>query len=95
MDVANLQVLGDNVLVAGIKTEVRGGVVVGITQDEKPQEGRVLKVGPGRILESGKRSDMSVRPGMRILFNEHTTTKFNLGGKTYFVVREEDIVGYE
>lgn len=95
MEIANLQVLGDNVLIAGIKTEVRGGVIVGITQDEKPQEGRVLKAGPGRMLESGKRSEMSVRPGMKILFNEHTTTKFNLGGKTYFVLREEDIVGYE
>ncbi len=95
MEVANLQVLSDNVLIAGIKTEVRGGVIVGVTQDEKPQEGRVLRVGPGRILENGKRSEMSVRPGMKILFNEHTTTKFNIGGKTLYVLREEDIVGYE
>lgn len=87
--------VNDNILVSGIKEETRGKVVVGVTQDEKPQWGRVLKAGPGRILENGKRSEMDVRPGMKILFNEHTTTKFNLGGTVFYVLRHEDIVAYE
>lgn len=94
MKVSELNVLNDNVLVTGIKPEIRAGVLVGITMDEKPQEGRVLKVGPGKMLENGVRIDMCIRPGMHILFNEHTTTKFNIEGKTLYLLKEEDVVGY-
>lgn len=94
MKVSELNVLNDNVLVAGIKPEIRAGVIVGITMDEKPQEGKVLKVGPGKLLETGARIEMSVRPGMHVLFNEHTTTKFNIEGSTLYLLKEEDIVGY-
>lgn len=94
MLVSELSVLNDNVLVTGIKPDTRAGVVVGITADEKPQEGRVLRVGPGKMLENGKRIEMSVRPGMHVLFNEHTTTKFNIEGKTLYLLKEEDVVGY-
>lgn len=87
--------LNDNVLVVGIQPEMRKGVVIGVTTDDKPQEGRVLKVGPGKILENGERVEPGVRPGMQVLFNEHTTTKFNIGGKLYYCLREEDIVAFE
>jgi len=95
LQVSKLQILNDNILVVGIKPEIVDRVVKGVTTDDKPQEGRVLKVGPGRMLESGKRGEMSVRNGMVVLFNEHSSTKFNLEGKTYFVIKEEDVVGYQ
>jgi chaperonin GroES len=95
MEVQKLQVLNDNILVEGIIVEKRGGVVVGVTQDDKPQEGKVLSVGTGRVLENGEIVPVKIKVGMHILFNEHTTTKFIIDKKTYFVLREEDVVGYQ
>lgn len=94
LQVSELNVLNDNVLISGIKPEKKNGVVVGVSTDDKPEMGRVLKVGPGRVTEEGTRLEMSVRAGMVVLFNQHTTTKFNIDGKIYYVLREEDIIGY-
>ena len=90
----DLRLLNDNILVEGIKPETRRGVIIGVSTDDKPQEGKVLRVGPGKLLDSGERAKPSIAPGMYVLFNEHTTTKFNLEGKIYFVLKEEDLVGY-
>lgn len=95
LQVSKLNVLNDLVLIEGIKPDMRKGVVVGVTTDDKPQEGRVMKTGPGKLLDSGKRADMSVHPGMEVLFNEHTTTKFNIDGHVYYVLHEEDVVAYQ
>lgn len=95
MELKRLKVLNDNVLVAGEHTVMRGGVYTGTTIDDKPQEGKVLKVGPGRLLDDGSRAEMWIKEGMKVLFNEHSTTKFLIGSKTYYVLREEDVVGFE
>ncbi len=95
LTVEKLEVLNDNVFVEGIKEEKRGGVVVGISQDDKPQLGLVLKVGPGRFAEDGILIGTILKPGMIILFNEHATTKFLIDTKTYYVLKEEDVVAYQ
>ncbi len=95
LKINKLQVLNDNVLVEGIQPEKRGGVVRGISTDNKPEIGRVLQVGPGRTLENGTLKETLVKEGMIVLFNQHTTTKFNIEGHDYYVIREEDIVGYQ
>ncbi len=95
IEVNKLTVLNDNVLIEGVQPETRGGVVKGITTDDKPEIGRVLKVGPGRLLENGMRADTGITPGMLILFNQHVTTKFNFDGKAYFVLRAEDCIAVQ
>ncbi len=95
IEVNKLTVLNDNVLCVGIKPESRGGIVKGVTTDDKPEIGRVLKVGPGRLLENGERADTGINPGMLILFNQHVTTKFNFEGSNYFVLRAEDVIAVQ
>lgn len=95
IEVNKLHVLNDNVLIAPVQPEERGGVVRGITTDDKPEMGRVLKVGPGRVLENGERVETGLAPGMLILFNEHVTTKFNIEGKKYYVLRAEDVIAVQ
>lgn len=95
LQINKIKVLNDLVLVEGIKPGKVNGVIRGITIDDKPQEGLVLKVGPGKLLETGNRVPVTVEPGMEVLFNEHTTTKFSIEGKVYYTLREEDIVGFQ
>ncbi len=95
MEIQKLRVLNDNVLVEGIVVEMRDGVYTGVTQDDKPQEGKVLMVGPGKLLESGERVPSELKTGMHVLFNEHSSTKYLIGPKTYYLIKEEDVVGYE
>lgn len=94
MDLKNMEALRDNVLIEGIKEEMRGGVYVGITTDDKPEQGVVLKVGPGRITEEGILVPTVVKPGMVVIFNEHTTTKLRVDSKTIYMIKEEDIIAY-
>jgi chaperonin GroES len=95
LNASKLNVLGDNVFVEAIREKERAGVVRGITTDDKPELGTVLRVGPGRYTESGELIPTFVKPGMVVLFNQYTTTKFNIAGKNYYVLREEDIVAYQ
>ena len=95
LEISKLNVLNDNVLVEAVKPAKRGGVARGISVDNKPEIGTVLKVGPGRILESGTLNPTTVKPKMLVLFNQHTTTKFNIEGTNYYVLREEDIIGFQ
>lgn len=95
IQIEKLKLTNDNILVEGIKPEMVRGIYTGISTDDKPQEGKVLAVGPGRILESGTRTTLVIKPKMLVLFNEHTSTKFRLEGKSYYVLREEDVVGFQ
>lgn len=94
LDVNKFSVLNDNVLVEAIREKERGGIIRGITSDDKPELGNVLKVGPGRTSDNGQFISTTIEPGMTVLFNQYTTTKFNFGGKDYYVLREEDIVAF-
>ncbi len=89
-----LRPLGDRVVVKPKpKDEVTlSGIVLPDTATEKPQEGSVLSVGPGRVLDNGKRVEMEVKAGDSVLFAKYSGTEVKLDGDEYLVVRESDLL---
>ena len=90
----SLKPLGDRVIVQPkAKEEVtRSGIVLPDTASEKPQEGSVLAVGPGRVLDNGKRVEMEVKSGDTVLFAKYAGTEVKLDGEEYLVIRESDLL---
>ncbi len=90
----NLKPLGDRLVVqrqeAGEKT--KGGIILPDTAKEKPQIGKVLAVGDGRLLKDGKRQGMQVKKGDSILFSSYAGDEFKLEGDTVLLMREEDVL---
>ena len=86
--------VGDRVVVkAAAKEEVtKSGIVIPDTAKEKPQEGTVVAVGSGRLLDNGDRAAMDVREGDRVLFAKYGGTEFKLDGEDYLVMRESDVL---
>lgn len=89
-----LKPLGDRVVVRVIEQEekTRGGIVLPDTAKEKPQEGEVLAVGPGRILDNGERVAPEVKVGDRVIFAKYGGTEVEVGGEEYLILRESDIL---
>jgi chaperonin GroES len=87
--------LHDRVVVTRIeeKEAVRGGIIIPDTAKEKPQEGEVVAVGDGKILENGTRVAMDVKKGDRILFGKYSGSEVKLDGQEYLIMREDDILG--
>jgi chaperonin GroES len=71
---------------------ISSGIVLPDTASEKPQEGSVLSVGPGRALDSGKPVDMDVKAGDSVLFAKYAGTEMKLDGGEYLVIREGDLL---
>jgi chaperonin GroES len=63
------------------------------TAKEKPQEGEILAVGPGKILDNGKRSTLEVEAGQKVLFAKYAGTEVKIDGEEYLILRESDIMG--
>jgi len=86
--------LGDRVVVKRLEAEEKsaGGIVIPDTAKEKPKEGKIVAVGPGRVLDDGKRAKVQVSPGDRVIFTAYAGTEFKLGGEEYLVMSEEDIL---
>jgi chaperonin GroES len=91
----NIRPLHDRVVVTRVeeKEAVRGGIIIPDTAKEKPQEGEVIAVGNGKILENGTRVAMEVKKGDRILFGKYAGSEVKLDGQEYLIMREEDILG--
>lgn len=89
-----LKPLADRVVVKPLEQEekTKGGIVLPDTAKEKPQEGEVIAVGPGRLLDDGKRAAPEVKVGDRVLFAKYSGTEVTLDGETYLVLRESDIL---
>ena len=89
-----LKPLGDRVVVQPRKKEemTSSGIVLPDTASEKPQEGSVLAVGPGRVLDNGKRVEMEVKSGDTVLFAKYAGTEVKLDGEEYLVIREADLL---
>ena len=87
--------LQDRVVVRRVeeKEAKRGGIVIPDTAKEKPQEGEVLAVGNGKVLNSGTRVPMDVKVGDRILFGKYSGSEVKLDGEEFLIMREEDILG--
>jgi chaperonin GroES len=87
--------LSDRVLVLRIDEEAQtsGGIIIPDTAKEKPQEGKVVAAGPGRLDENGKRIPMSVKKNDRILFGKYAGTEIQIEGVEHSIMREDDILG--
>jgi chaperonin GroES len=90
----SLKPLGDRVIVKPNEKEAmtKSGIVLPDTASEKPQEGSVLAVGPGRVLDNGKRVEMDVKTGDKVLFAKYAGTEVKLDGEDYLVIREADLL---
>lgn len=86
--------LGDRVLVKRFKAEAsRGGIILPDSAQEKPKEGKVVAVGPGRTNEAGKREPLSVKEGDRVLFSSYAGTEIKEGDEEFLILSEKDILG--
>jgi len=86
--------LNDRVLVKRIEEAqvTKGGIVIPDTAKEKPIEGRVIAVGPGKMSDAGNRMSLQVKEGDRILFGKYSGTEIKVEGEEYLMMREEDIL---
>jgi len=73
--------------------QMRGGLYIPDTAKEKPQEGEVIAVGNGRLLDNGTRVAMDVKAGDRVLFGKYAGTEIKLDGEEYLILREDDVLG--
>jgi chaperonin GroES len=87
--------LNDRVLVVRVEEEQKtaGGIIIPDTAKEKPQEGRIVAAGPGKIGDDGKRSPLSVKKGDRILFSKYAGNELKIDGVEHIFMREDDILG--
>ena len=87
--------LGDRVLVKPIEEEqqVRGGIIIPDTAKEKPQQGKVQAVGPGKVTEDGKVLPMNVKKGDKVLYGKYAGTEVKIADKKYLIMSEGDILG--
>jgi chaperonin GroES len=90
-----VQPLGDRVVIKALSRETvtRGGIVLPDTATEKPQEGEILAVGPGKVLDNGKRVTLEVQVGQKVLFAKYAGTEVKMDGEEYLILRESDIMG--
>lgn len=86
--------LNDRVLVLrlGEEQKTAGGIIIPDTAQEKPQEGKVIAVGPGSLSDKGERVAMQVKAGDRVLFGRYGGTEVKLDGEEHLIMREEDIL---
>ena len=87
--------LNDRVLVLRIEEEEKtsGGIIIPDTAKEKPQEGRVIAVGDGKLNENGERIAMAVKMNDRVLFNKYGGNEIKIDGVEHLIMREDDILG--
>jgi chaperonin GroES len=90
----NIKPMNDRVLVTRVEEEQKtaGGIIIPDTAKEKPQEGKVVAVGPGKRDDSGKRVPLEVKKGDRILFSKYAGTEIKVDGKEHIFMREDDIL---
>jgi chaperonin GroES len=91
---STIRPVGDRVVVkpAGKEEVTKSGIVIPDTAKEKPQEGEVIAVGAGKLLDSGERGAMEVKVGDKVLFAKYGGTEFKLDGDDLLVLRESDIL---
>lgn len=91
---ANLKPLGDRVVIKPTPKEevTKSGIVLPDTTKEKPQEGTIVEVGPGKIDDKGVRQPMEVKKDMKVLYAKYAGTEFKIDDKEYLIVSEKDIL---
>jgi chaperonin GroES len=87
--------LHDRILVQRVEEEEtsKGGIIIPDTAKEKPQEGRVIAVGNGKVNEDGNVTPLDVKKGDRVLFSKYAGTEVNLDSEEHLIIREDDVLG--
>ena len=87
--------LHDRVIVRRLEEEekTKGGIIIPDTAKEKPQEGEVIAVGNGKILDNGTKHPLDVKVGDRVLFSKYSGSEVKIDGDEYTIMREDDILG--
>lgn len=90
----NIKPLADRVVVKAIEEEEAkaGSIIIPDTAKEKPQQGTVVAVGPGKISESGTKIAMGVKKGDKVLYGKYSGTEVTIDGEDYLIMRESDIL---
>lgn len=90
----NVIPLGDHVIVQPSKEEqvTKSGIVLPDTAKEKPEQGKVIAVGPGKLLQNGQRAPVSVKVGDTVLFKKYSPDEIKVGDQEYLSIKEEDIL---
>lgn len=91
----DLRPLHDRVLVKRLEEgeQRRGGIIIPDSAKEKPQQAEVVAVGSGKLLESGERAAVDVKPGDRILFGKYSGSEVKIDGDELFILKEDEILG--
>ena len=91
---ANVRPLHDRLLVRRIEEAetVKGGIIIPDTAKEKPQEGEVIAVGKGKTLDNGKKIELDVKAGDKILFGKYSGTDIKIDGEEYMILREDEVL---
>jgi len=94
MQTMKVQPLHDRILVKRVEEEqkTKGGIIIPDTAKEKPQEGKVIAVGKGRVLDDGKVQELAVKKGDKILFSKYAGTEIQLDGEEHIIIREDDVL---
>jgi chaperonin GroES len=87
--------LQDRIIVKRIDEEetTKGGIIIPDSAKEKPQEGKVIAVGKGKILEDGKLQKLDAKKGDRVLFAKYSGTEITIEGEEHLIIREDDVLG--
>lgn len=95
MNEIKLKPLGDRVVVkpAAAEEKTAGGIILPDTAKEKPVEGNVVAVGPGKVADDGKAIKMEVKVGDKVLYGKYSGTEVTINGEEYLIMRESDIFG--
>jgi chaperonin GroES len=93
-DKLGLRPLDDRVVVEGTEAEEKttGGILLPDTAKQKPQQGKVIAVGPGKLSEKGDRTAVAVKVGDTVIFGKYSGSEVEVGGKEYKILRESDIL---
>ena len=87
--------LQDRILVKRVEEEEKskGGIIIPDSAKEKPQEGKVIAAGKGKVNEEGKLHPLDVKKGDRVLFSKYAGTEVNIEGEEHLIIREDDVLG--
>ncbi len=90
----NLRPLGDRIVVKPLEKEVKtkSGILIPDTAKEKPQEGEVVAVGKGKLLDNGHRAEMEVKVGDKVIFSKYAGTEVKIGDEKYLILSERDVL---
>ena len=91
----NIKPLSNRILVKRLEEDLQktaGGIIVPDTAKEKPQRGKVMAVGPGRMTEEGKRVDVEVKVGNEVLFGKWSGSEITVDGEEYLFMKDEDVL---